>query len=155
MNKVTQRTGTIAFWIGWPGLWLLSRGQKRRTRIIIVCDNQVLLIKDWIGSGKFSLPGGGLKRGEDPKVCARRELYEETGIRLKPSQLKHFRNFDNLVQSGMNFHCLAYYAILPAKPELKLQALEIVDAKWIPLKTKDEYNINPAALNILRAFSSH
>lgn len=154
MNKVVQRTGIVAFWIGWPGLWLLSRFGKHRTRVIVICGQQVLIVKDWIGAGKFSLPGGGLKLGEDPKTCALRELKEETGIELKPTQLKDFGDFNNLVQSGMKFHCKAFYAVLTSKPELKLQHLEIVEAKWIPLKKMGDYNINPAALKILQAFSS-
>ena len=153
-SKAIQKLGIIVFWLGWPGLWLLSRFSKRRTRVIIVCGNQVLFIRDWIGSGKFGLPGGGIKIGEDPKTCALRELLEETGVDLQPNQLKSFRDFDNLVQSGMKFHCLAYYAKLPSKPVLKLQPYEIVEAKWIQQSEFNKFNINSSALNILEAFSS-
>lgn len=150
-----RKLGIIAFWVGWPGLWLLSRGQKRRTRVIVICNNEVLMIKDWIGAGKWSLPGGGVKIGEDSQKCAERELLEETGIKVQPKQIKHFRNFDNLKQSGMKFNCLTYFVELSSKPTLKLQHFEIADARWIPLLELRRHVINPAALNILEAFSSN
>ena len=44
-------------------------------------NDQLLLIRLSYGSGGWNLPTGGLKRGEDKEVAARRELEEETGWR--------------------------------------------------------------------------
>ena len=46
-------------------------------------DDAVLLVRiapGELGAGLWMLPGGGLDFGEDPAVCVRRELREETGL---------------------------------------------------------------------------
>jgi 8-oxo-dGTP pyrophosphatase MutT (NUDIX family) len=43
---------------------------------------EVLLVRHAYGSGRWSLPGGGLGRREDPHACARREMREELGCDL-------------------------------------------------------------------------
>ncbi len=45
-------------------------------------DGHVLLVRHGYGSGRWSLPGGGLGRHEDPTDCARREMREELGCEL-------------------------------------------------------------------------
>ncbi len=43
-----------------------------------------------IDPDRWGLSGGHLEPGEDPEVGARRELEEETGVRLEPGVLQHF-----------------------------------------------------------------
>ena len=49
-------------------------------------DGRVLLVRHSYGSRKWSLPGGGLGRGEDPHEGARREFREE--LQQEPGQLR-------------------------------------------------------------------
>ncbi len=45
-------------------------------------DRTVLLIRNWrytVGESLIELPAGTLEAGEEPAVCAARELIEETG----------------------------------------------------------------------------
>ena len=53
--------------------------RRRATVVAIGRDNRVLLVMDK-GSSRFSLPGGGVHRGEPSIAAAARELYEETGL---------------------------------------------------------------------------
>jgi ADP-ribose pyrophosphatase YjhB (NUDIX family) len=50
--------------------------------IVIIRDAQVLLIRRGKppGEGAWSLPGGRQELGETAEDCARRELFEETGL---------------------------------------------------------------------------
>lgn len=41
----------------------------------------------------WKLPGGGCSRGESPKQCASRELYEETGVNIPPEELAQFKEY--------------------------------------------------------------
>ncbi|HEV2087542.1 MAG TPA: NUDIX domain-containing protein [Cryptosporangiaceae bacterium] len=55
-------------------------------------DDRVLLLRGWDpadpAAGHWWItPGGGLEDGEDPVAGARREVYEETGLRLDADQL--------------------------------------------------------------------
>lgn len=50
--------------------------------IITNLAGDVLLLKHSYGPQVWSLPGGGLGRGEDPVAAARREVREELGVDL-------------------------------------------------------------------------
>jgi ADP-ribose pyrophosphatase YjhB (NUDIX family) len=52
--------------------------------VIVIEDEQLLLVKRAMnpGRGKWSLPAGYLDQGEDPRIAAARETWEETGIEV-------------------------------------------------------------------------
>jgi 8-oxo-dGTP pyrophosphatase MutT (NUDIX family) len=102
-----------------------------RTRILVVNENnEVLLVRNWIGSQEWELPGGGVRRNEDLAVAARRELFEETGIRAKPQDLVHLGLF-----STEHFRA-SIYMITVQKSLVSMQSpqpLEIVAIEWFPI----------------------
>ena len=61
---------------------------------VCVRDGAVLLAR-WIGSEppRWTLPGGGLDHGEDPRDGAIREVEEETGYRVELRQLLTVESF--------------------------------------------------------------
>lgn len=120
--------GRAVFWITWPALWLLLRW-SRRTRLLLVCGDEFLVLRGWLGSGEWGLPGGGLHRGEDAVAGLLREVKEETGLALKSSQIKYA--FEGLYKSrGMRFTYHSYTAQLNSKPQLKPQPREIAEISW-------------------------
>lgn len=69
--------------------WRLWRKTPIAGVSVIVTNlaGDVLLLKHSYGQQVWSLPGGGLGRGEDPLAAARREVREELGVdlaRLEP-----------------------------------------------------------------------
>lgn len=51
---------------------------------MLIDGDGIVLIRQSYGSGDWSLPGGGIKRGETPRDAAIREVQEETGATLAP-----------------------------------------------------------------------
>ena len=51
---------------------------RLRATVVAFRDNKVLLVMDK-GRRRYSLPGGGVNKGEPSIAAAARELYEESG----------------------------------------------------------------------------
>lgn len=63
---------------------------KLATLVYCVRDGRVLLLRRAKEPcrGMWTAPGGKVEPGESPAACAARELYEETGLRARRSELK-------------------------------------------------------------------
>lgn len=129
--KKHPKLGVVLFWLTWPLLWLYLRWSKR-TRLLLVCGDEFLVVRSWLGPGAYGLPGGGLHKGEAPIDGLIREVREEIGITITPSEVDHLYNTVSHSQ-GFKFQYDCYLLRLSAKPGLVLQPSEITDAQWQPL----------------------
>ena len=128
MSRLLAGFGRVAFWITWPASWLVLRW-SHRTRLLLVCGDEFLVLRGWLGNGEWGLPGGGLHRREEPVAGLLREVKEETGISLRPDQVKFA--FDGLYKNqGLRFTYHSYTAEIDSKPNLKRQAKEIAEIAW-------------------------
>ncbi len=65
---------------------------RKRGDAVVIRHGKVLLVKDK-GVNHWSLPGGGVHKGERSYQAAARELYEETGLRAtKTTWLGSFKS---------------------------------------------------------------
>ena len=55
------------------------------SRAIIIQDGKILLSHEKV-SGWWLIPGGGMEEGETPKGCVVREVEEETGLIVRPTE---------------------------------------------------------------------
>jgi 8-oxo-dGTP pyrophosphatase MutT (NUDIX family) len=72
--------------IGYRVLWLSSFVVRRRGRgakCVLVNDGQVLLVRHTYGPKEWELPGGGVRRAEDPFAGIQRELREELQVEVE------------------------------------------------------------------------
>jgi 8-oxo-dGTP pyrophosphatase MutT (NUDIX family) len=61
-------------------IWLVRRPAKVGVKCLLVNDDRILLVRHTYGDRVWDLPGGALKRREQPLNAARREMREELGI---------------------------------------------------------------------------
>jgi 8-oxo-dGTP pyrophosphatase MutT (NUDIX family) len=153
IKKLWLIIGRIAYWFVFPLLAIYLRIGSR-TRLVLKHDDCILVVKGWLGSGKWSLPGGGLHRGEDPIVGVIRELCEETGIVLKEDQ---FRPGDKAIlkQGIVKFRYYRFFVQISQRPLLRPQKWEIQEIAWLRVSSLDTSNADQSLLDTVRAFNTH
>lgn len=129
-EKTWAIIGHIAYVVLWPAIWVYLRISPPRTRVVIAYNGKILLLKDWLSDGSWSLPGGGLHRGEDAKHGAIREVFEETGLKIKLSDLEARGTiYAKSASVSVTLHCFSL--ALKQSPHITLHRHEISDCMWI------------------------
>jgi 8-oxo-dGTP pyrophosphatase MutT (NUDIX family) len=65
------------------GWWVLRRPRSSGVRCALFNGETVLLVRHSYGDRRWMLPGGRVRRGEDPVITARREMHQELGVRCE------------------------------------------------------------------------
>ena len=98
---------------------------KPRSRVVLQsATGQIFLVKNWIGSGNWQLPGGRINKQENPRQAAIREIKEELGLKLSSSQLSPIAA-ENLSGSLSIYHCQ-----LIGQPTINYNKKEIIAGQW-------------------------
>lgn len=144
--------GRVVFYLAWPFWLVYFRVSNNRTRVVIIYENQVLLVKSWLGSGKWGLPGGGVKLREDIKQGAIREVNEETGVDISGYSLQELGTYEARAR-GFSYTLHMFLVQVPKRYKLKKQRLEISDATWCDLDKladlKLDYDVTEAVTRYL------
>ena len=106
---------------------------------------QVLFVRHTYGNrGSWEIPGGGLRRGEDPEAAVRREMAEELGV-----ELRDLRKVEELEVTGQHKRTLLHcFTAGTGGAEVRLAAAEIAEARWAPADAPPQ-PLGPDALAIL------
>lgn len=122
----------LGFTLLWPGLYFYFLG-SRRARVMVRHEDEILLIRDsgryFFDPNSWTIPGGGIKWREDPRVAAVRELREELGIELESDSLQ-FLAEQSSGSYGLRYTALFFEAVVPYKPTLVLPTKEVRNAQW-------------------------
>jgi 8-oxo-dGTP pyrophosphatase MutT (NUDIX family) len=95
--------------------------------------------------GRWTLPGGGIDHGEDPREALVREVYEETGLTIEPGHLAdvHSTHFtgaraDGLVEDYHGIHLIFRATITPESRDATPRVTEVDGstdhAAWVPIE---------------------
>lgn len=124
--------GRLLYFLLYPVLWLYAPF-RRRAHVVIYVNNQVLIVKEWIGIGVWGLPGGSVKRGEDPVTAGLREVQEELGLAFLPAQAT-LLNKELIVEQHHGLIVRGHYVLirLRERPNSKTN-YEIAATKWVAL----------------------
>jgi ADP-ribose pyrophosphatase YjhB (NUDIX family) len=147
LKSFWKNLGTIAFWVGWPVVYLSMRG-RQRVRLLITDQGKVLMVKNWLGANEWSLPGGGMRLGENPAAAAARELKEETGLNIEPAKLKSLGKKQTNVH-GLKFFYHCFFAEAESGELPTKRNLDVVESSWFKVEDLAKQNLAPDARDIL------
>lgn len=101
---------------------------RDRVRVIIADMNgRIFLVKGLFSRQQWALPGGGLKRDETYQQAAKREVFEEVGLRIdKLKYIGHTYSYE----SFWRFPVRVYLARVNNSGQEKLN-LEILELAWL------------------------
>ena len=133
---------------------------KKAAGCSLLHDGCVLLAKrcdTWEGKpiplgGYWSIFGGAIEEGENPMFAAIRELYEETGIKLRLPDLFYVQDLYSDFQ-GQLTEFSVYFTTVKSKPKVVLNE-EHTEYMWFPVEKLDdfEYNIQKDLVNCIKIY---
>lgn len=116
--------------------WYMTRPKTRGVKTILINSDEVLLVKNTYGY-KWVLPGGGVKKNEEPIEAAKREVFEEVGIKVKEiNPIETFTTYEEYKEDTVS----SFYAKIDSK-EFNIDNLEIDEAKWFPINDLPEMEV--------------
>lgn len=123
---------------------------------VVIHRGHVLLIRR--GSeplkGEWSIPGGMLELGEELTAGVQRELQEETGLNVQPTEC--ILVFDRIMREGkrVKYHYVIVDYLCRRRGGRLRPASDVVDARWVRREDLPEYHLTAMATDvILRAFA--
>ena len=109
--------------------WWLRRPSHYGTAVAVWRSGQVLVLQQSYRPNP-SWPGGGMRRGEDAREAARRELAEEVSLRVAADDLHFVDTFVVDWDFGRD-HVRVFELHLGNEPRIRIDNREIVAARFV------------------------
>lgn len=148
MKRLWALLGRIIYWVTLPGIYLVLRRSKR-TRLALVCKHKILVVKPWLGNGRWALPGGGMKKRELSEDALRREVKEELAITLPKNRYKKISQL-TYKQNCLRFDYTLFGALVKKEIPLKPRGRELVEVAWMPWDALSVRNANCDVIETLK-----
>lgn len=123
--------GRVFYWVSAPILFLISLSAHPRVKVIVVDEKgEILLVKNWFGRQRWTLPGGGVKFREPPLEAARRELREELSLDLFKDSLAPLGKIEKY-DRATPFQATVFSTEISSEATVYRHPLEIIDHRWV------------------------
>lgn len=112
--------------------WKIRKIQTKGVRVLIVCKNEVLLVRHWYNS-LWVMPGGGIHTYEIAEQAAIREIKEEVGLNI--NQLDYLLGLYENKKEGKNDMVHCFVVELEHRLEIPKRRfnIEIADSAWFDI----------------------
>lgn len=132
-----------------------NSGFSRLIKVRVIClqDKKVLLLKQTNSNGgNYTLPGGTVEDHEYPILSLIREVYEETGLKLDPSQLRLAHTLYKRNLRNRTVRVTLYFTTTQFKgePESK-EPKKFKHAEWFAL-TRLPADLSDTVKHVLKCF---
>ena len=132
MKAFRNRLLRTVYSAGYPvarAYWRLAAPEKTGVKCVLTRGPEVLLVRHTYGpETRWELPGGGVKRREDPHAAARREAREELGLDIDDWRLLGDL-FERIDGKRDTLWC---YTAPVGDREVVTDGAEIAEARWFP-----------------------
>jgi 8-oxo-dGTP pyrophosphatase MutT (NUDIX family) len=125
------------------------RPSSRGVRCVLRRGDEVLLVRHTYGGRGWGLPGGAIRRREEPAATARREMEEELGV-----DVADWRPIGELRFAGADrarHHVFCFVAELP-DGDLEVNGAEIAETGMYPADRLPEGVVDGTRLVVERAW---
>jgi len=109
--------------------WFIFRPSYQGAKVVIVCGDEMLLVRHTFHPHYWTFPGGTVEKNEVPMETAIREVKEELNIDLK-NVVKTGEFNSNQFYKKDTCHC--FYTIVENK-NFEIDDYEIVEARFWPV----------------------
>lgn len=131
---------------------LLWRNPQPRSRVLVLCKNHILLVRNLGSTGKWTLPGGGAKMHESFAQAALREAREELSIVIPADSLLELGHYTKpAIHTRFDKICFAFIFSQSSCP-IRL-SYEIIEARWCPVAQLPR-NTSPVVACALRDYTT-
>jgi len=121
-----RRWGYRAAYTALRGYWFLTHPQTSGVKCVLTDGDQVLLVRHTYGPRVWDLPGGSVRRAEDPAAAATREMHEELGVRIE--HWTPLGQIEIAIEHRID-HVHCFHAEL-SSPELVIDHGELAATRW-------------------------
>lgn len=119
-------------------------------------DDHLLLIQQATGmpeEGRWGIPAGRLELNETPEVAAKRELFEETGIKIQaPSQIQYLGTL-YIRKPELDYVYYMFRIHLGEKPSLRL-SFEHNSYRWANAEDLENFSLRTGVKEALQYYKS-
>ena len=121
--------------------------------LIFNAKNEALMVQTHKWSGKWGIPGGKIKRGETALAALRREILEETALKVKDVKFVIVQDCIGSREFYRNAHfvLLNYVCRCAAKNPRVVLNEEGRDYKWLPLVAAKKLKLNKPTKILIEA----
>jgi 8-oxo-dGTP diphosphatase len=129
--------------------WKAFRPLAHGALVAVWHDRKLLLIKNSYVD-YFSLPGGYVRRGEQPRDAAVRELREEISLSVTPEDLQ-LRIDETHDWEGRRDHVAIFELVVAERPQVRVDNREVVAAEFVSPEEALRRNLFPPLRRLIQA----